>query len=646
MQVPVALLSWTGLAYVRHLYGDTTIRRDCILFAVVELWASWSARSDIVTRGSSTPWIVLHLAGLTTYWLVRSMRSEGKPRVISSPEEIQHTYHQSSLKPLIFPSRTTHTRMFPSRHSFSYSYFYVGIPIGWHGSVKNILSADCLGSNAWFHVSAADYLERGLPGLDLKQKLAHYLASQSEDIESFPFAYLVTAPRFLGYSFNPVSFWYLYSESHELQAMILEVNNTFDERRIYLLKMGNDCGAPSKDTLHVFETTIAQKGISDREARRKTRFSNAWTKDFHVSPFNSRQGSYHLVAVDPCADGKTEHATVSNTITLVSSEGRTKLVARVFSDAVSIDPAKLKATAMFALIVQYGWIGLLTFPRILRQAWTLYFKLKLEVFYRPEVVNSSIARQPTEVETRLESFFCRYLEYTVARLGEDIRVIYKPVPGMGAVQSFTSKTFERLKSGQEAATLTLEIISPVFYSRFTSHAHALEAFDKEFLCADAKSKTAHVTRPQLLPILFATTRRTANFATGMGMVEAARWSVLQKLRYRRSAQGEVAMSHRRDIRHFPLSPCDTFVMLHCKGAWRYRRSATKVCLAERFAGGVVEVVDLLQVIFGLATTIFAFVYYVSDGRGAAATSRPWVTDLMKLIVAINVTNVVAFVKGF
>ena len=45
-------------------------------------------------------------------------------------------------KPLFFPSRTTHTRLFPKTHSFSYSYLLVGIPVGWQGSVGGMLSAD------------------------------------------------------------------------------------------------------------------------------------------------------------------------------------------------------------------------------------------------------------------------------------------------------------------------------------------------------------------------------------------------------------------------------------------------------------------------------------------------------------------------
>ena len=93
-------------------------------------------------------------------------------------------------RPLFFPARTTHTRIFPKVHSFSYSYLLVGIPVGWQGSVGGMLAAD-QGSRAvkdctqdgspgsgWYTVDAADYLERGNGHLGLHGKLGKFLESQ------------------------------------------------------------------------------------------------------------------------------------------------------------------------------------------------------------------------------------------------------------------------------------------------------------------------------------------------------------------------------------------------------------------------------------------------------------------------------------
>ncbi len=83
-------------------------------------------------------------------------------------------------RPLLFPCRTTHTRFFPKKHSFSYSYLLVGIPIGWTGAAGGMISNDehNTGVKGWYSINAADYLERGNGHLGLRGKLDPYLESQ------------------------------------------------------------------------------------------------------------------------------------------------------------------------------------------------------------------------------------------------------------------------------------------------------------------------------------------------------------------------------------------------------------------------------------------------------------------------------------
>ena len=109
-------------------------------------------------------------------------------RKAQSPKVEQDDQPQSPnpLKPLIFPCRTAHTRLFPKKHSFSYSYLFVGIPVGWRGSNGSFLSADraSLPSNdgrpwkGWLSVESADYLNRGDDACGLQGKLDSYLRSQ------------------------------------------------------------------------------------------------------------------------------------------------------------------------------------------------------------------------------------------------------------------------------------------------------------------------------------------------------------------------------------------------------------------------------------------------------------------------------------
>lgn len=253
--------------------------------------------------------------------------------------------------------------------------------------------------------------------------------SQNEDPADYPHAYLVTAPRFLGYSFNPVSFWYLYSGKGKLTAMILEVNNTFDERRMYFLKsqeneksdlqreggdgiikelgVGLDCPEGGGSISQNKNVSTPDPEDEPAHPSSSTTFKNNWKKDFHVSPFNSRKGHYALTAHDPFSSSSSssspsmsgnEAPIINNTITLTSSKDHAKLVARVFSTQSSLDPSTLGLIDEIKLIAGWWWVGFVTFPRILREAAKLFFRRKLHVWYRPEVHQGSIGRRETRDE--------------------------------------------------------------------------------------------------------------------------------------------------------------------------------------------------------------------------------------------------------
>lgn len=117
------------------------------------------------------------LAGIVVW------RGEEKPHIKFA--ETTHSWEEESylLPPMLIPGRTTHTRFFPEKHSFDYSYLSVGVPVGWIGRAGSALSCDVdhLPSSkrrrGWFDVSAKDHLSRdGHNCLD--HKLGHYLTQQ------------------------------------------------------------------------------------------------------------------------------------------------------------------------------------------------------------------------------------------------------------------------------------------------------------------------------------------------------------------------------------------------------------------------------------------------------------------------------------
>lgn len=96
--------------------------------------------------------------------------------------------------PLLFPCRTDHARLVPTKHTFTYSYLFVGVPVRWKGnhggmvscddkaspwymSVLSMLSFGLGGTGAWWSVNSDDYLGRGQDN-GLQGKLRTYLETQ------------------------------------------------------------------------------------------------------------------------------------------------------------------------------------------------------------------------------------------------------------------------------------------------------------------------------------------------------------------------------------------------------------------------------------------------------------------------------------
>lgn len=182
--------------------------------------------------------------------------------------------------------------------------------------------------------------------------------------------------------------------------MILEVNNTSDERRIYFLKAPDldftpkDInGTPGLAEREDFNKTTAI--VSDIELQPSTKFVSKWAKDFHVSPFNSRKGFYALSARDPFYPYLSGKGSINNLVKLLSSKDHVKMVTRIFSTAESIDPSLLNLLGRFKFMASWWWVGLVTFPRIVQEAGKLFFRRKLHVWRRPEVLGGSIGRQET-----------------------------------------------------------------------------------------------------------------------------------------------------------------------------------------------------------------------------------------------------------
>jgi hypothetical protein len=385
--------------------------------------------------------------------------------------------------------------------------------------------------------------------------------------------------------------------------MILEVNNTFDERHIYFLKSSEnspkefDSSYKEGSTLEGLRTLKNGTAVpvSTGIPRKPTRYTNFWAKEFHVSPFNSRKGTYSLVAYDPLYPSMSEQGFVNNAVTLKSSKDHPKLVARIFSEGVPVDPQTMSTLRKLKFLVSWWWVGLVTYPCIVREAGNLFFRRKLHVWYRPEPLKNSIGRHADATEQVLEASFRSYLRYLVKSATSPVIVTYTAA-GIRDASEEKMISESGKDNESEARILELKVLTPVFYSRFVHYAHDLEAFFSEF----NESGTIWLSQPSVLPKLVLKKPRPPHSMPNL--VNYLCFKAIQNLR-RRPAPIEgpntttAAATHGRaekksDIRTFRLSATDGYVLAESTIAEqrRYRTEVLKLFISDRIALGSVGLV--------------------------------------------------------
>ncbi len=228
-----------------------------------------------------------------------------------------------------------HTRLRPVRNAFAYPTYFLMLPLRSLASQGN----GFLARNRFAALSFYDS-DHGVGGHDALAWLDDLL--QQEGIQdALGEVWLHCYPRVLGYTFKPVSFWYCHCADGSLRAVVVEVNNTFGEKHIYLLdhaKYGHEMTA---------------------------------SKVFHVSPFCDVQGSYRFRFM-------TTHHTHRTVARIDYDDTHGALI----NTSVSGELQALNAQAVRKALFSYGAMTLAVIARIHWQAMKLFFK-RVPFFSKP-----------------------------------------------------------------------------------------------------------------------------------------------------------------------------------------------------------------------------------------------------------------------
>jgi DUF1365 family protein len=141
------------------------------------------------------------------------------------------------IEPGVFVGTLRHRRHAPVAHAFTYRLFMVLLDID---RIETLLGVSRFTSHNrlnWATYDERDHL--GDPTLPLRVRLEQDAVREGMNLPDGPI-FLLTHLRYLGYCFNPISFFYLFDRDSRLRLVAAEVHNTVGGSRTYWLRPEGD----------------------------------------------------------------------------------------------------------------------------------------------------------------------------------------------------------------------------------------------------------------------------------------------------------------------------------------------------------------------------------------------------------------------
>jgi len=133
----------------------------------------------------------------------------------------------------LFVGTLRHRRFAPTAHTFSYPLFMALLDIDRLPELMRVSAVT--GYNRWNWASFDDRDHFGDPGRPVRERLEADAARHGIALPSGRI-FLLTNLRYLGYCFNPISFFYCFDRRQQLQIVLAEVRNTFGGTHNYWLR--------------------------------------------------------------------------------------------------------------------------------------------------------------------------------------------------------------------------------------------------------------------------------------------------------------------------------------------------------------------------------------------------------------------------
>jgi len=133
----------------------------------------------------------------------------------------------------VYAGTLRHRRFTPVPHAFTYRTFMTFLDVD---RIPELMAVSRFtGYNRWNWASFDDRDHFGPPATPLRERLAADARRQDVELPDGRI-FLLTNLRYLGYCFNPISFFYCFDRASRLRLVMAEVNNTFGGSHNYWLR--------------------------------------------------------------------------------------------------------------------------------------------------------------------------------------------------------------------------------------------------------------------------------------------------------------------------------------------------------------------------------------------------------------------------
>jgi DUF1365 family protein len=263
------------------------------------------------------------------------------------------------MQPAIYFGTLRHRRFRPAKHEFSYPVMMAFLDIDRLPQLMRV--SPFTSYNRWNWTAYVEKDHFGDPNLSLRRRLGRDARAHGVALPEGPI-YLLTHLRYLGYCFNPVSFYYCYDRQDRLAVMMAEVSNTFGDAHNYWLWEANE-----------------------RSTANAKRYQ--CPKVLHVSPFMKMELDYTFVFTPP---GDT----------LVAHMNTMDGCDTFFDATLNLQRAPWTAAVLHRALIRFPWMTLKVITAIHLEAFKLYFK-RLRFYpspahgYRRPILATGGAHAPT-----------------------------------------------------------------------------------------------------------------------------------------------------------------------------------------------------------------------------------------------------------